>query len=98
MAFVFAVSLAQLPVRISALVADRERVAFSGLSALAMANSILLAYLNWLAMYELRDAGTWNLFSISVTFLQNAAFQERLPRLESVLERQTQTTANLPQQ
>ena len=34
MAFVFAVSLAQLLIRISALVGDREEVAFSGLSAL----------------------------------------------------------------
>lgn len=69
MAFVFAVSLAQLLIRISALVADREKVVFSGLSGLAMANAILLVYLNWLAMYELRDAGNWNLLSISATFL-----------------------------
>jgi len=67
--FVFAVSLAQLLVRISALVASRDKVVFSGLSALAMANAILLVYLNWLAMYELRDAGNWNLLSISVMFL-----------------------------
>ena len=67
--FVFAVSLAQLLVRISALVASRDKVVFSGLSALAMANAILLVYLNWLAMYELRDAGHWNLLSISLMFL-----------------------------
>lgn len=67
--FVFAVSLAQLLLRISALVASRDKVVFSGLSALAMANAILLVYLNWLAMYELRDAGHWNLLSISVMFL-----------------------------
>jgi hypothetical protein len=29
--------------------------------------------------------------------LQNAAMQERLSRLESLVERQTQTAANLPQ-
>lgn len=69
MAFVFAVSLAQLLIRISALVANRERVTFSGLSALAMANAILLVYLNWLAIYELRDAGRWHLLSISCMFL-----------------------------
>ena len=63
MAFVFAVSLAQLLIRISALVADREKVVFSGLSGLAMANAVLLA------MYELRDAGNWNLLSITVMFL-----------------------------
>lgn len=68
-AFVFSVSLAQLLLRISALVANRERVTFSGLSALAMANAILLVYLNWLAKYELRQAGNWNLLSISVMFL-----------------------------
>jgi hypothetical protein len=69
MAFVFAVSLAQLLLRISALVASRDKVAYSGLSALAMINAIVLVYLNWLAMYELREAGSWSLLSISVTFL-----------------------------
>ena len=69
MAFVFAVSLAQLLIRISALVGDREKVAFSGLSGLAIANAILLVYLNWLAMYELREAGNWSLLSISVMFV-----------------------------
>ncbi len=69
MAFVFAVSLTQLLIRVSALIADREKVAFSGLAGLAMANGILLVYSNWLAMYELRDAGNWNLFSITVMFL-----------------------------
>src|SRR5664279_1459754 len=42
---------------------------FSGLSVLAMANAILLVYMNWLAMWELRNAGDWNLLSITVTFL-----------------------------
>lgn len=69
MAFVFAVALAQLLIRISALVASRDKVVFSGLSALAMANAILLVYLNWLAMFELRSAGNWNLLSTTVTFL-----------------------------
>ena len=69
MAFVFAVSLAQLLIRISTLIADRDKVEFSGLSGLAMANAILLVYLNWLAMYELREAEHWNLLSISLTFL-----------------------------
>jgi len=63
------VSLAQLIIRISALVAVRERVAFSGLSALAWGNAILLVYLNWLAMWELRTANDWNLLSITVVFL-----------------------------
>jgi len=67
--FVFAVSLAQLLIRISALVTAREKVEFSGLSGLAMANAILLVYMNWLAMWELRDAGNWNLLSITITFL-----------------------------
>ena len=34
-----------------------------------MANAILLLYLNWLAMYELREAGNWSLLSISVMFV-----------------------------
>jgi len=67
--FVFAVSLAQLLIRISALVSAREKVKFSGLSGLAMANAILLVYMNWLAMWELHDAANWNLLSITVTFL-----------------------------
>jgi hypothetical protein len=68
-AFVFAVALAQLLVRISALIAARERVAYSGLSALAMANAILLVYANWLAMWELRTATDWRLLPITVIFL-----------------------------
>jgi hypothetical protein len=67
--FVFAVSLAQLLIRVSALVADRDKVEFSGLSTLAIANAVLLVYMNWLAMWELRTAGNWNLLSITVTFL-----------------------------
>jgi len=67
--FVFAVSLAQLLIRISALVSARDEVKFSGLSGLATANAILLAYMNWLAMWELRSAGDWNLLAITVTFL-----------------------------
>lgn len=68
-AFVFAVSLAQVLLRISALIAAREKVAYSGLSALAMANAVLLVYSNWLAFWELRGATDWNLLSISVMFL-----------------------------
>ena len=68
-AFVFAVSLAQLLVRISALIVARDKVTYSGLSALAMANAILLLYVNWLAFWELRRASDWNLLSISVMFL-----------------------------
>jgi len=68
-AFVFAVSLAQVLVRISALIAAREKITYSGLSALAMSNAILLIYSNWLAFWELRGATDWNLLSISVMFL-----------------------------
>ncbi len=68
MAFVFAVSLAQLLLRISALVVARKRVTFSGLSCLAMACAILLVYLNWLSLWELRGAKDWNLLSMTVTF------------------------------
>jgi hypothetical protein len=71
--FVFAVSLAQLLIRVSALVADRDKVEFSVLSTLAIANAVLLVYMNWLAMWELRSAGNWNLLSITVTFLFSLA-------------------------
>ena len=67
--FVFAVSLAQILLRVSALVAARDKVKYSGLSGLAMANGILLVYANWLAMWEVRGVGDWNLLSITVTFL-----------------------------
>ncbi len=67
--FVFAVSLAQILLRISALVAARDKVRASGLSILSMATAILLAYMNWLAMWELRAAGNWNPLAITVMFL-----------------------------
>lgn len=69
LAFVFALSLTQVLLRISALVVVRERVKFSALSCLAMAGAILLVYSNWLSFWELRTATEWSLVSISVTFL-----------------------------
>ena len=54
---------------INALVAARDKLKFSGLSARGRSYAILLVYMNWLAMWELRSGGDWNLLSITVTFL-----------------------------
>ena len=47
----------------------RDRVRFSGLLALGMANAILLVFANWLSIWDFRSLKTWDLASITVEFL-----------------------------
>jgi hypothetical protein len=68
LAFVFAVSLTSLLSRMSALFVARDRVTVSGLSVIAGLNCALLVYVNWLAMWELREVPDWNMMTISGIF------------------------------
>src|SRR5207302_4053022 len=55
--------------RIAELIVARERVRFSGLLALAMVNAILMVFVNWLSLWDLRSVTSWDLASIAIQFL-----------------------------
>jgi hypothetical protein len=67
--FVYALALTHLLARIAELIVARERVEFSGLLALGMANAILLVFADWLSLWDLRSIKIWDLASITVQFL-----------------------------
>jgi hypothetical protein len=69
LSFVYALALTHLLARIAELVVARERVKFSGLLALAMANAILSVFANWLSLWDFRSIKVWDLASITVNFL-----------------------------
>ena len=67
--FVYALALTHLLARIAELIIARERVRFSGLLSLGIANAILLVFANWLSIWDLRSIKTWDLGSITIQFL-----------------------------
>jgi hypothetical protein len=69
LSFVYALALTHLLTRIAELVVARGRVRFSGLLALGMANAVLLVFVNWLAIWDLRSVKSWDLASIAIQFL-----------------------------
>ena len=69
LSFVYALALRHLLARIAELVVARDRVRFSGLLALGMANAIVLVFANWLSIWDFRSLKTWDLASITVEFL-----------------------------
>jgi hypothetical protein len=69
LSFVYALALTHLLARIAGLIVARERVRFSGLLALGMVNAILLVFVNWLALWDLRSVTSWDLASIAIQFL-----------------------------
>jgi len=69
LSFVYALGLTHLLVRVAELIVARERVRFSGLLALAMANAILLVFADWLSLWDLRSIKSWDLASVTIQFL-----------------------------
>ena len=69
LSFVYALALTHLLTRIAELVVARERVRFSGLLALGMVNAVLLVFVNWLSLWDLRSVTNWDLASIAIQFL-----------------------------
>lgn len=67
--FVYALALTHLLARIAELIVERHRVKFSGLLALGMINAIVLAFANWLSLWDLHVINSWTLGSISIQFL-----------------------------
>ena len=69
LSFVYALALTHLLARIAELIVARERVKFSGLLALGMVNAILLVFVNWLSLWDLRSVTSWDLASVAIQFL-----------------------------
>jgi hypothetical protein len=69
LSFVYALALTHLLARIAELIVARERVKFSGLLALGMVNAVLLVFVNWLALWDLRSVTNWDIASVAIQFL-----------------------------
>ena len=69
LSFVYALALTHLLARIAELVVARERVRFSGLLALGMVNAVLMVFVNWLSLWDLRSVTSWDIASIAIQFL-----------------------------
>lgn len=67
--FVFALALTHLLSRVGSLMLARRRVRFSALHAFMVGNSVLLVFVNWLALWMVRDLQAWDLFSVVIYFL-----------------------------
>jgi len=69
LSFVYALALTHLLARVAELIVARERVKFSGLLALGMVNAVLLVFVNWLALWDLRSVTNWDIASVAIQFL-----------------------------
>ena len=69
LSFVYALALTHFLARIAELIVARERVKFSGLLALGMVNAVLLVFVNWLSLWDLRSVTSWDLASVAIQFL-----------------------------
>jgi hypothetical protein len=67
--FVYALALTHLLARIAELIVARDRVKFSGLLVLGMANAVLLVFADWLSLWDLRSIKNWDLASITIQLL-----------------------------
>jgi len=69
LSFVYALALTHLLARIAELIVARERIKFSGLLVLGMVNAVLLVFVNWLSLWDLRSITSWDLASVAIQFL-----------------------------
>jgi hypothetical protein len=69
LSFVYALALTHLLARIAELIVARERIKFSGLLALGMANAVVLVFVNWLSLWDLRSVTSWDFASVAIQFL-----------------------------
>lgn len=68
LSFVFAMAMAHLLAGVGALVSARERVRFSPLLTLMILNALLQVFVDWLALWDLRDLAVWDLFTVAIIF------------------------------
>jgi len=71
LSFVYALALGHLLSRVGGLLVARERVAFSGLLALAILNAVAQVYVDWLAMWDFRTLAQWDLATVTLFFLSS---------------------------
>ncbi|MDZ4691405.1 hypothetical protein [Terricaulis sp.] len=71
LSFVYALALGHLLQRVGGLLIARERVRFSGLLALAIVNAVTQVYIDWLAMWDFRTVGEWDLFTVTLFFFSS---------------------------
>jgi hypothetical protein len=69
LSFVYALALTHLLARIAELIVARDRIKFSGLLAVGMVNAVLLVFVNWLSLWDLRSVTSWDLASVAIQFL-----------------------------
>ena len=69
LSFVYALALTHLLARVAELIIARDRIKFSGLLALGMVNAVLLVFVNWLSLWDLRSVTSWDIGSVAIQFL-----------------------------
>lgn len=69
LSFIFALALAHLLSRVGQLIVERHRVKFSGLLALAILNTVMLVYMNWLQLWDARHMAQWDLLTVTTLFI-----------------------------
>ncbi len=57
--------------RVGGLLVARERVRFSGLLTLAIVNAVAQVYIDWLAMWDYRNVGEWDLYTVTLFFVSS---------------------------
>src|SRR5581483_12458406 len=65
LSFVYALALTHLLSRIGGLIANSQRVTWSWLLGLAIANALLNLLINWLALLGFRDQTSWTALDVA---------------------------------
>lgn len=71
LSFVYALALGHLLQRVGGLLVARERVRFSGLLALAIVNAVAQVFIDWLAIWDYRALGAWDLYTVTLFFVSS---------------------------
>ena len=66
LSFVYALALTHLLSRIGGLIANSQRVTWSWLLGLAIANALLNLLINWLALLGFRDQTSWTALDVAI--------------------------------
>ena len=69
LSFVYALALTHLLSRVASLYFARTRLKFSWLTALMALNGVLAVLSNWLALWPMRSAASWDIASIVLQFV-----------------------------
>ncbi|MFN7164367.1 MAG: hypothetical protein ACK4P2_06055 [Hyphomonas sp.] len=71
LSFVYALALGHFLTRLGVLLLARDRVRVSGLLALAMLNAVTQIFIGWLALWDFRDATSWDLYTVTLFFISS---------------------------